>query len=159
MSRCEGKWLNVWKIKNILKKIIHEIDYFNHLQDCIRIQNCKNITHLLFLLRKNYCLHLQMWLKVALTGMLPGFTQRFNLRISSGCKSGAEVEGASGSAARLTHTHTHTPQDLLVHYTSALLLNMSWKHTWVSSITHFLCNTEVCACVRHSEKKRKEIIH
>lgn len=108
-----------------------------------------------------------------LTPMLPGFTQMLQLRISPECKRcqrqrrGGRCESAASLFRFLSSycTHTHTPQDLLVNNISALLLNMSWKPTWVSSITHFLCctlflcNTAVCACVWHSGKKRKEIIH
>lgn len=42
---------------------------------------------------------------------------------------------------KLLYTVAPVPQDLLVNYTWALLLNMGWKHAWVASIKHFLCCT------------------
>lgn len=172
----EGKGLNLWgeKQRTVMETpdpdaglVILVIIIISTISTAVIIKSS-------ILLIKNYSLHVQMQMKVRPTRTLPLFTQIFNVRISPGCKHCRQhCRGGRCDCFRrillpfplfqfytAPPPHTPLPQDLLVHYTRALLFNMSWKQTWVSSITHFLlctlflCNAAVCMRVTFRKKKR-----
>lgn len=172
--RCERKWSNVWKNKEYWWRLRGETLDPNAGLVILMPGNIPPaagtaVTFLVFVDKKNIFLTWRCkrrWRQHTRCQFLHKCLIWGSHLDANTVSSRSEVEGVTVSAASFfpflssCFTPPPIPQDLLVHYTRALLFNMSWKHTWVSSITHFLCctlflcNTAVCACVWHSEKTR-----